>query len=133
MRNKTVKKTSIRALSCFSEFNIEISNYLKMIHTLQAFCKGSKNDDLKSLTAFPSEVPLHAANKQVAISIRRWSNDFNNQTGLFKYKINIPPLTSALKPSLLSSSRSCGVTNQYIRIHINIKCPVNSNLIIKYC
>lgn len=46
-------------------------NYIKMIHTLQAFCKGSKNEDLKSLTEFPREVPLHSATKQDAISIRR--------------------------------------------------------------
>jgi hypothetical protein len=35
-----------------------------MTHTLLAFNKGSKNDDLKSVMALPSEVPLHSATKQ---------------------------------------------------------------------
>ena len=35
-----------------------------MIHTLQAFSKGCKNDDLKSVIAFPSEVLFDSATKQ---------------------------------------------------------------------
>lgn len=35
-----------------------------MLHTLQTFCKGCKNDDLKSVTEFPREVPLHSATKE---------------------------------------------------------------------
>ncbi|KEH30506.1 hypothetical protein MTR_4g073670 [Medicago truncatula] len=35
-----------------------------MFHTLQAFCKDSKNDDLKSVTEFRREVPRHSATKQ---------------------------------------------------------------------
>lgn len=113
---------------------------LKTIHTLQAFCKGSKNVDLKSLIAFPNEVPFHSAIKQgikisststglqLAVIIRRhltwvWQSKKYLQNGNLdsqQSKINIPPLTSALEPSLLSSSRSCNVTNHNIRIHITI-------------
>ena len=35
-----------------------------MLHTLQTSYKGSKNDDLNSVTKFPREVPLHSATKQ---------------------------------------------------------------------
>lgn len=35
-----------------------------MIHTLQAFSKGCKNDNLKSVIAFPSVVLLNSAIKQ---------------------------------------------------------------------
>lgn len=34
-----------------------------VVHTLQAFSRGCKNDDLKRLTAFPNEVPFHSENQ----------------------------------------------------------------------